>query len=96
MELGTGEQEWVKHRKTNDTLEWIGKTYVLNFNKEDPFDEEDKIDAISRATDSWGNNFSTTIKNVKENTLDVRILWQNNLHLFKDELQVIDWKRWKV
>lgn len=37
----------------------LEKTYILSFNKEESiFDEEEKLDAISGATDSWGNNFS--------------------------------------
>lgn len=33
----------------------LEKTYVLNFNKKESyFKEEDKLDAISGATDSWG------------------------------------------
>lgn len=50
----------------------LEKTYILNFNKEESsFYEEDKIDAVSGATDSWGNNFSRgkQYKNVKENLL---------------------------
>jgi len=38
----------------------LEKTYVLDFNKEESlFNEEDKLDAISGATDSWGNKFSS-------------------------------------
>ena len=34
----------------------LEKTYVLNFNKEESmFYEEDQVDAISGATDSWGS-----------------------------------------
>ena len=37
----------------------LEKTYVLIFNKEESiFKEDEKLDAISGATDSWGKNFS--------------------------------------
>jgi hypothetical protein len=47
----------------------LEKTYVLNFNKEESvFNEKEKLDAMSGATDSWGNNFAAgeQYKNVKE------------------------------
>ena len=53
-------QEGLKNRLEN--------TYVLSFNKEESiFKEEEKIDAISGATDSWGKNFSPgdLYKNIK-------------------------------
>ena len=74
------------------------KTYVLNFNKEESvFDEQDKIDAISGATDSWGNNFSQgeQYKNVKENALVQSQEFYGKQFLVKDALQVIDWKMGK-
>ena len=49
----------------------LEKTYILTFNKEESiYKEDDKLDAISGATDSWGNNFSPgpLYKNVKTNT----------------------------
>jgi len=37
----------------------LEKTYILSFNKEESlFKEEEKVDAISGATDSWGSNFA--------------------------------------
>ena len=37
----------------------LEKTYILTFNREESmFKEEDKIDALSGATDSWGKNFT--------------------------------------
>ena len=50
----------------------LEKTYILTFNKEEStFKEEEKLDAISGATDSWGKNFTpgAQYKNVKTNTL---------------------------
>ena len=50
----------------------LEKTYILTFNKEESFFEEDeKLDAMSGATDSWGKNFSPgkQYKNVKTNSL---------------------------
>ena len=49
----------------------LEKGYVLSFNKEESlFVEEDQLDAISGATDSWGKNFAPgkQYKNVKTNT----------------------------
>ncbi|MFB0938962.1 MAG: GLPGLI family protein [Urechidicola sp.] len=73
----------------------LEKTYVLNFNKkESVFNEEDKLDAISGATDSWGNNFSQgeQYKNVKENALVQSQEFYGKQFLVKDKLQVIEWK----
>lgn len=73
----------------------LEKTYTLNFNKvESVFDEEDKIDAMSGATDSWGNNFSQgeQYKNVKENALVQSQEFYGKQFLVKDELLKIDWK----
>ena len=50
----------------------LEKTYILTFNMQEAmFLEDEKIDAISGATDSWGSYFSRghQYKNVKENKL---------------------------
>jgi len=76
----------------------LEKTFVLNFNKEESvFDEEDKLDAISGATDSWGNNFSRgeQYKNVKENSLVQIQEFYGKKFLVKDKLQEIKWKMGK-
>ncbi|WP_350288427.1 GLPGLI family protein [uncultured Croceitalea sp.] len=76
----------------------LEKTYVLNFNKEESlFDEEDKLDAIAGATDSWGKNFARgqQYKNVKNNALIQSQEFYGRKFLVKDELQVIDWKMGK-
>ncbi|MFT4832151.1 MAG: GLPGLI family protein [Psychroserpens sp.] len=78
--------------RLKDRLE---KTYVLNFNKEESvFNEEDKLDAISGATDSWGKNFSQgeQYKNVKENALVQSQEFYGKQFLVKDKLQDIEWK----
>ncbi|QHI36459.1 hypothetical protein IMCC3317_18220 [Kordia antarctica] len=76
----------------------LEKTYVLDFNKtESVFNEEDKLDAISGATDSWGNNFSRgeQYKNVKENKLVQTQEFYGKKFLVKDKLQTIEWKMGK-
>jgi GLPGLI family protein len=76
----------------------LEKTYVLSFNKEESlFNEEDKLDAISGATDSWGNNFSRgeQYKNVKENALVQSQEFYGKRFLVKDKLQEISWNMGK-
>ncbi|MEQ3656884.1 MAG: GLPGLI family protein [Dokdonia sp.] len=72
----------------------LEKTYTLNFNKEaSVFDEEEKLDAMSGATDSWGQNFAAgeQFKNVKENQLVQSQELYGKQFLVKDELIPIDW-----
>jgi GLPGLI family protein len=76
----------------------LEKTYVLSFNKvASVFNEEDKLDAISGATDSWGNNFSRgeQYKNVKENALVQTQEFYGKKFLVKDSLSSIEWKMGK-
>ena len=50
----------------------LEKTYILTFTiEESVFKEDEKLDAISGATDSWGKNFAQgrQYKNVKTKTL---------------------------
>lgn len=73
----------------------LEKTYVLTFNKEESmFVEEDKLDAISGATDSWGKNFTPgdQYKNVKSNTQIQTQEFYGKYFLVKDQLQPIEWK----
>lgn len=73
----------------------LEKTYVLNFNKEaSVFKEEEKLDAMSGATDSWGKNFARgeQYKNIKENQLVQSQEFYGKLFLVKDELQPIKWE----
>ncbi|WP_430412078.1 GLPGLI family protein [Kordia sp.] len=76
----------------------LEKTYVLSFDKEaSVFKEEDKLDAVSGATDSWGANFSRgyQYKNVKENALVQSQEFYGKKFLVKDKLQTIEWKMGK-
>jgi len=73
----------------------LEKTYVLSFNKiESIFKEEDQVDAMSGATDSWGNNFSRgeQYKNVKDNQLIQAQEFYGKKFLVKDKLAAIEWK----
>lgn len=73
----------------------LEKTYVLSFNKEaSMFKEEDQIDAIAGATDSWGSNFARgdQYKNVKQNLLVQSQEFYGKKFLVKDALQAIEWK----
>ncbi len=72
----------------------LEKSYVLSFNKSaSVFKEEDKLDAVSGATDSWGANFSRGFqyKNVKDNALVQTQEFYGKKFLVKDKLQTIDW-----
>jgi GLPGLI family protein len=76
----------------------LEKTYVLTFNKEESFfDEEDKLDAMSGATDSWGKNFTqgNQYKNVKTNSQVQNQEFYGKKFLVKDSLLAIDWKMGK-
>ncbi len=73
----------------------LEKTYVLTFNKEESvFYEDEKLDAISGATDSWGKNFSPgkQYKNVKTNTQIQSQEFYGKQFLVKDKLQEIKWE----
>ena len=72
----------------------LEKGYVLSFNKEESvFTEEDQLDAISGATDSWGKNFAPgkQYKNVKTNTQLQQQEFYGKNFLVKDVLQPIEW-----
>ncbi|RNC84213.1 MAG: GLPGLI family protein [Winogradskyella sp.] len=73
----------------------LEKTYVLSFNKTESFFKEDeKLDAMSGATDSWGKNFAQgdQYKNVKDTALVQTQEFYGKKFLVKDKLQKIDWK----
>ena len=73
----------------------LEKEYILTFNKaESLFYEDEKLDAMSGATDSWGKNFTPgkQYKNVKENSQIQSQEFYGKQFLVKDKLQVIDWK----
>jgi len=72
----------------------LEKKYVLTFNKEESiFAEEDMLDAMSGATDSWGKNFTPgdQYKNVKTNTQKQNQEFYGKNFLVEDKLQPIEW-----
>jgi len=72
----------------------LEKTYILSFNKEESiFKEEEKVDAISGATDSWGSNFARgeQYKNINTAELVQSQEFYGKRFLVKDALQKIDW-----
>ncbi len=72
----------------------LEKEYTLTFDKEASlFVEEEQLDAISGATDSWGKNFSAgeNYKNVKINSQIQQQEFYGKKFLIKDVLQPIDW-----
>lgn len=97
MELGSwgarmseGEKKQVAERLKNR----LEKTYILSFNKQEAtFLEEEKIDAISGATDSWGGYFSRgdQYKNIKENKIVQSQEFYGKRFLVKDDLYKIEW-----
>jgi len=98
MELGnwgarlTEEQKKDVAQRLKNRLE---KTYVLTFNKEESlFYEDVKLDAMSGATDSWGQNFTPgkQYKNVKLNSQIQEQEFYGKQFLVKDSLQPITWK----
>ena len=73
----------------------LEKTYILSFNStESIFVEEEKIDAISGATDSWGSNFARgkQYKNISQNQLVQAQEFYGKRFLVKDQLLSIDWE----
>ncbi len=72
----------------------LEKVYVLTFSIEESiYDEDEKLDAISGATDSWGKNFAPgeQYKNVKTNMLLQNQEFYGKQFLVKDKLQAIEW-----
>ena len=98
MELGSWgarmsevQKKEIKNRLKNR----LEKTYILTFDKnESIFKEEEKVDAISGATDSWGSNFTRgkQYKNVNKNELIQAQEFYGKRFLVKDELQKIEWE----
>ncbi|MEQ6124707.1 GLPGLI family protein [Pseudotenacibaculum sp. MALMAid0570] len=84
-----------KNQIQNRLKNRLEKTFVLSFNqKESMFIEEEKLDAVSGATDSWGGNFTRgdQYKNVRENSLVQSQEFYGKRFLVKDKLYTIDWK----
>lgn len=85
-----GQKKQIEERLKNR----LQKTYILNFNKETSFcKEEEKLDAISGATDSWGKNFSPgeQFKNIKEKTVVQSQEFYGKKFLVKDSLPIFNW-----
>lgn len=89
--MSEAQKKQVKERLKNR----LEKTYVLDFNKDESlFDEEDRLDAMSGATDSWGKNFSAgeSYKNLKEKALVQQQEFYGKRFLVKDELLELNWQ----
>ncbi len=89
--LSEEQKKQVKARLKNR----LEKEYILTFNKEEAlFYEDEKLDAMSGATDSWGKNFAPgkQYKNVKTNIQIQSQEFYGKKFLVKDKLQDIDWK----
>lgn len=72
----------------------LEKTYILTFNQHESFfKEEEKLDAIGGATDTWGANFSRgdQYKNLKDSTLIQSQEFYGKRFVIKDELPKINW-----
>ena len=97
MELGNWGarmSEAQKKQIQNRLKNRLEKKYILNFNmQESTFLEEEKIDAISGATDSWGGYFSRgdLHKNIKKNELTQSQEFYGKRFLVKDKLLKIEW-----
>lgn len=97
MELGNWGarmSEAQKKQIQNRLKNRLEKKYILSFNmQESTFLEEEKIDAISGATDSWGGYFSRgdLHKNIKKNELTQSQEFYGKRFLVKDKLLKIEW-----
>jgi GLPGLI family protein len=88
--LSAGQKKQIQARLKNR----LEKTYVLTFNNtESMFLEEEQVDAVSGATDTWGAYFSrgNQYKNIKENDLTQSQEFYGKRFLVKDNLYKIDW-----
>ncbi|QOD60553.1 GLPGLI family protein [Polaribacter haliotis] len=88
--MSEGQKKQVAERLKNR----LEKTYFLNFNsQESDFKEEEKIDAVSGATDSWGSYFTRgdQYKNIKENQLLQSQEFYGKRFLINDNLYKIEW-----
>lgn len=73
----------------------LEKTYILTFNKQESmFLEDEKIDAISGATDSWGGYFSRgdQYRNTKSNMIIQSQEFYGKRFLVKDNTYRINWE----
>ena len=89
--LSTAQKKQIQARLKNR----LEKEYILVFNlKESLFKEDEKLDAMSGATDSWGKNFSQgdLYKNVKENVLIQDQEFYGKRFLVKDKPYKLQWE----
>ncbi|MFZ9003493.1 MAG: GLPGLI family protein [Robiginitalea sp.] len=89
--LSEAEKKQVQERLKNR----LEKTYILNFNREESvFYEEDKLDAMSGATDTWGKNFTPgrSYKDIREHKLVQSQEFYGKRFLVKDSLLTLKWK----
>ena len=89
--LSEAEKKQVQERLKNR----LEKTYILNFNREESvFYEEDKLDAMSGATDTWGKNFTPgrRYKDIRNNKLVQSQEFYGKRFLIKDSLLTVKWK----
>ena len=73
----------------------LEKKYILTFNKvESVYDEHEKLDAISGATDSWGKNFTPgkQYKSLKGNLFLQEQEFYGKTFLIRDTLLQIKWQ----
>lgn len=98
MDLGTWGAKMSQEQKKQIAARLknrLEKTYILTFNKEESiFDEEDKLDAISGATDSWGKNFTPgeQYKNVKTLAFSQSQEFYGKKFLVQEDLKPIKWE----
>ena len=88
--MSEAQKNQIKERLRNR----LEKTFTLVFNREESFyKENDRLDAVSGATDSWGKNFAEgdQYKNVKTNSQIQEQEFYGKRFLVKDELQPIKW-----
>jgi len=97
LELGTWGARMSEARKKQIAARLknrLEKEFVLVFNKEESlFIEEEQLDAISGATDSWGKNFAAgeNYKNVKSDKQIQQQEFYGKKFLVKDQLQPMTW-----
>ena len=97
LELGTWGARMSEARKKQIAARLknrLEKEFVLVFNKEESlFTEEEQLDAISGATDSWGKNFAAgeNYKNVKSDKQIQQQEFYGKKFLVKDQLQPMTW-----
>ena len=97
LELGTWGARMSEARKKQIAARLknrLEKEFVLVFNKEESlFIEQEQLDAISGATDSWGKNFAAgeNYKNVKSDKQIQQQEFYGKKFLVKDQLQPMTW-----